>query len=330
MSTLRERVVAKAESQLGVRYFTMHAGPKGSANPGWGCAMLAMWCHNQVLGTDYYGSCYNIWGDAIGATIYTQGGGEFEVVPSLAQARPGDVICYFKGADTSRSTLCGHVALYVGDGMVIGAWGYGTPGTSYYMAGGSVRKTSVAGQMIGAAYRIVRCKRLDREPAPVKPAPRPYQAPGNAANDFGLAYRAHVQDLGWCEPVHDGQTAGTVGFGKRMEAFKITPPEGITLDVIAHIQNVGDKAYRGIVRGQGSGTGSSSNDPIIGTVGKSLRVEGISISVEKNTNPALKGKVLKYRCHVENVGWTEWAKAGTYCGTRGKSLRVEAIQMKFE
>ena len=160
--------------------------------------------------------------------------------------------------------------------------------------------------------------------------PKPKQVPGKAVNDYGLKYRAHCETAGWFDSVHDGQTAGTTGYGKRLEALKITPPEGVELEVTLHIQGIGDKTYKGIRKGKSSGTGSSSNDPIMGTVGKGKRVEGICVKVTKNTSAKLKGKQLYYRVHQQKVGWTKWTKAGTFCGTRGKGLRVEAIQMKFE
>ena len=160
VASLRDKVVAKAESQLGVRYWTMHTGPKGSGSEGFGCAMLVCWCLNQVLGTDYYGSCWNLWGDAIGAPQYNQGGGEFEEV-SEKDAQPGDAVIYFKsGAALGYSTSASHAALYVGHGQIIGSWGTGTPGEAGYMAGGSVRRGSVASQSLGGAYRFIRCKRL--------------------------------------------------------------------------------------------------------------------------------------------------------------------------
>lgn len=159
--------------------------------------------------------------------------------------------------------------------------------------------------------------------------PKPKQQTGKAENNYGLYYRAHCETAGWFAAVHDGQVAGTTGYGKRLEAFKITPPEGVTLDVLAHIQGIGDKWYHGITKGKSSGTGSSKNDPIIGTIGKGKRIEGICVDVVKNTNPKLKGKTLYYRVHVQKQGWTSWCKAGTYAGTRGKQLRIEAIQMVF-
>ena len=155
------------------------------------------------------------------------------------------------------------------------------------------------------------------------------QEPGKATNDLGLHYRAHVETIGWCAAVHDGQTAGTTGYGKRLEAIKITPPTGVELEVLLHIQGIGDKVYRGVRKGESSGTGSSPTDPIMGTVGKSKRIEGLSIEVTRCSNAKLNGKHLEYRAHVQGTGWTKWCKAGTYCGTRGKSKRIEAVQMRF-
>lgn len=157
MASLREQVLAKARSQLGVRYWSMHTGPKGSASEGWGCAMFVAWCLNQVLGTDYYGSCWNFWGDAIGAPQYNQGGGEFEVTDS---PEAGDLAIYFNpDVNIGYSTSASHTAVYIGNGQVIGAMGYGTPGSSGYLNIG-IKETSVSGQSLGGAVRYIRCKRL--------------------------------------------------------------------------------------------------------------------------------------------------------------------------
>lgn len=152
------------------------------------------------------------------------------------------------------------------------------------------------------------------------------QKPGNAVNNTGLYYRAHVANIGWCDSVRDGQTAGTTGNGYAMEALKIKPPKGMELTVKAHAQNVGWKTWKGIDGSENSGTGSSAHDPLIGTVGKSQRLEAIEIDVVKN--PAkLK---LSYRVHVSGYGWTGWVPAGYAAGTVGIGCAIEAIQMKAE
>lgn len=158
----RDQLVAVAKTQLGVRYWSMHWGPKGSAEPGWGCAMFVAYCFQQVLGTDYYGSCWNFWGDAIGAPQYNQGGGEFEQVPE-SDILPGDVAVYFPaGASLGYSTAAGHVALCVGNGEVIGAMGNGIPGEASYLNIG-ISQTPVGRQSIGGEVRFIRCTRLGDE-----------------------------------------------------------------------------------------------------------------------------------------------------------------------
>lgn len=155
-----------------------------------------------------------------------------------------------------------------------------------------------------------------RDTAPQKPVPQ--QGASEPLNGYGLTYRAHCEDVGWCEPVRDGQVAGTVGYGARLEAIKCTPPAGITLDFMLHVQDKGDVWYRGVKRGV--------HDPVMGTEGESRRIEGMQVNVAERTGD-MRGKAVYYRCHVQDHGWTGWVREGGYCGTRGESKRVEAIQM---
>lgn len=152
------------------------------------------------------------------------------------------------------------------------------------------------------------------------------QEPSNPVNDSGLTYRAHVADYGWLDAVRDGQTAGTTGKAKQLEAIKITPPDGLELSVKFHIENIGWKTFSGIKKGESSGEGSSDNDPIIGTVGESLRAEAIEIVADKNST----GKKLKYRVHIEDYGWTGWVDEGYSAGTVGIKKAIEAIQIVLE
>lgn len=155
----------------------------------------------------------------------------------------------------------------------------------------------------------------------------PKQEAGNAVNNAGLLYRAHVQDIGWCDAVHDGQQAGTTGYSARLEAFKITPPEGWELTVKVHIQDVGWKTYSGIKKGESSGEGSSANDPIIGTVGKSLRIEAVIIEVDKR--PANDKRKLQFQVHQSYHGWKPWTDEGYCSGTDDMGIQLEAIRMKI-
>ena len=156
-----------------------------------------------------------------------------------------------------------------------------------------------------------------RPPYSSTPEDSPHQIPGSALNDRGLWYSVHVQDVGWCDWVHDGQVAGTTGYAKRMEAIKVNPPEGVEMIAKAHIQNDGWKIYRNIVHG---------NDIVIGTTGQAKRLEMLSFEVVKS--PAGFGN-FDFRAHQQDVGWKGWTPSGYATGTDGQAIRLEALQMRF-
>lgn len=177
--SLRERVVALAESQLGEPYYSMNYGESegfggmgtNHIGKGWGCAELASYCHNVPLGTRYVGSCWNFAGDALGDPYTNQGGGEFKFVDSPL---PGDIVLYLApGHDGTDAEDYSHAAIYVGNGRVIGAWGKNKPWESTYIPGRGVSLDSVGQQNLGGGWRYVRCTRIDKpEPEP-EPEPQP-------------------------------------------------------------------------------------------------------------------------------------------------------------
>lgn len=121
-----------------------------------------------------------------------------------------------------------------------------------------------------------------------------------------LKYQAHIEAIGWQSWKSNGETAGTTGQSKRLEAIRMDAPFEVYAK--AHIQNVGWKDY-----------GKINKDTIIGTTGQGLRLECL----------CLKGK-FKYRVHIQDSGWSCWTNADGICtlGSVGQSLRIEAIQMK--
>lgn len=79
------------------------------------------------------------------------------------------------------------------------------------------------GQAAGTAGYGYRLEALE-----VVLVPKGQPAPGSTANAFynlngepSVQYRTHVQDIGWQNFVSDGQTSGTTGQGKRLEATTI-------------------------------------------------------------------------------------------------------------
>ena len=147
---------------------------------------------------------------------------------------------------------------------------------------------------------------------------QPHQEPGEPINDAGLYYQAHVQDIGWCPPVHDGQCAGTCGFSKRLEALKVNPPKGWKLRVKVHIEGIGWTQYD-VAHG---------NDTIIGTVGEGKRIEMMEICVLER--PLGDKRKLSFQVHEEWTGWKAWTPEGFASGTDGLMRRIEAVRIVIQ
>ena len=145
----------------------------------------------------------------------------------------------------------------------------------------------------------------------------PKQPSSKRTNTFELAYRAHQQSAGWLPVVHDGQVAGIPGQSLRLEALKFTPPKGVRLTVNAHMQGIGWRSYKNIERGR--------YDPVVGTTGEGRRLEAVQI----HADGLPEGKRLRYRAHVQGVGWQPWVESGKVAGTTGQRLRLEAIQVEI-
>ena len=145
------------------------------------------------------------------------------------------------------------------------------------------------------------------------------QAPSSdvpACISASLSAQAHVQNIGWMNPVGNGQVFGTSGQSKRIEAFKLSLPSntvGGGISYSAHVQNIGWQNW-------------VSNGAMAGTTGKSYRVEAIKVKLTGNMSKYFD---VWYRVHVQNYGWLGWTSNGNQAGTSGISYRIEAIQVKI-
>ena len=125
---------------------------------------------------------------------------------------------------------------------------------------------------------------------------------------FGtVSYQVHARDIGWCNWQCDGKMAGSTGQNRRIEAFRMIPV-GET-DVTVHIKDIGNKEYKNITK-----------DTILGTTGQDKRIESIKITG--------KDTCYLYRVQQKNVGWSDWMSNGEWAGAQGKSLQIEAIEIK--
>ena len=132
-----------------------------------------------------------------------------------------------------------------------------------------------------------------------------------------LVYQAHVADYGWLETVGDGETAGTTGKNKQMEAIKINLSNSSsysgTIEYCTHIESIGWQDWK-------------KNGQLSGTERQSKQIEAIKI---KLTGEMAAHYDVYYRVHVQELGWMDWASNGEAAGTAGYSYRIEAIQIEL-
>ena len=145
----------------------------------------------------------------------------------------------------------------------------------------------------------------------------PKQNPGAAKNGAGIKYHAHCQTVGDLATVRDGQVAGTIGYGKRLEALVIDAlPEGWELEAVAHVQGVGWRTYRGIKNGV---------KVLIGTKGKGRRIEALGFRVVKR--PGGDERKLHFQVHQQHYSWKADTLEGYTSGSDGEAMRVEAVKI---
>lgn len=137
-----------------------------------------------------------------------------------------------------------------------------------------------------------------------------------ADESAGIQYRAHVAYNGWLPWQNDGETAGTVGESRRMEAIKIKLTGSMSGSVI----------YQAYVRGEGWQSEVKDGETA-GTEGLLKQMEAIKIRLEGTV--AENYNVL-YRVHLKNKGWQDWVSNGAMAGSDTEALRIEAIEIKLE
>lgn len=106
--------------------------------------------------------------------------------------------------------------------------------------------------------------------------------------------------------------AGTRSLLRRLEGFQINiapPVPGLTLEYMAHLQDIGDTEW------VGEGT-------FVGTRGEFRRLEGFAI---RTAGPLAEDYNIYYMAHLSGSGDTDVFSNGQFCGTRGQFRSVEAI-----
>lgn len=131
-----------------------------------------------------------------------------------------------------------------------------------------------------------------------------------------VSYEVHAKDIGWQEEKEDGETAGTTGENRRVEAIQIqleNQDYAGNVNYQAHVQDIGWQTT--VWGGQ-----------VAGTTGQSKQVEAVKIWL---TGEMSKHYSIQYRTHIQDIGWQDWVCDGLISGTTGQSKRIEAIQIRL-
>ena len=129
-----------------------------------------------------------------------------------------------------------------------------------------------------------------------------------------VSVSAHVQNIGWMDPVSSGKVAGTTGRGLNLEALKISLEVDGTasqeqlanaISVEAHVSNVGWQAAAG-------------------TTGQSRAVEALRVRLSADLSARY---TVWYRVHSAEFGWLGWACDGADAGSAGYGRAVQAVQV---
>ena len=131
-----------------------------------------------------------------------------------------------------------------------------------------------------------------------------------------ISYKTHVQDYGWTSLSNNGNTSGSTGKAKRMEAIVINLKDNFLGDMVSYSTHLSDIGW----------TKNVNSGAVSGTTGQNRAIEAIKIQ--------LKGKAselfdIYYRVHVQNLGWLGWTRNDGYAGTTAGAVPVEAIQIKL-
>lgn len=134
-----------------------------------------------------------------------------------------------------------------------------------------------------------------------------------------ISYSGHVQTYGNTPDYRNGQTLGTTGKAKRLEAITINLSHGLnqmfgSLNYQVHCQTYG--WMNSVTEGRRTGT-----------TGEAKRLEAIRIQLSGDIS---KYCDVYYRVHSQRYGWLGWAKNGENAGTQGVAYRMEAIEIKLQ
>ena len=129
-------------------------------------------------------------------------------------------------------------------------------------------------------------------------------------------YSARLSGMGWTKYSSNGETCGTTGQSRQMEAIRIRVNAPVS----------GGIRYNVYAAGVGW-LGWVSNNEDAGTTGQSRLIEAIGIQL---TGDLAEKYDVRYRVYATGIGWTNWSTNGENAGIIGQSRLIEAIQINMQ
>jgi len=130
-----------------------------------------------------------------------------------------------------------------------------------------------------------------------------------------VSYSVHMAGIGWGGYASNGETAGTTGQSRQIEAIKVRVSSTIG----------GGIRYNTHVAGVGW-LGWQQNDEEAGTTGQSRQIEAIQVEL---TGKLAQQFQVRYRVHMSGIGWSGWSSNGEEAGTTGQSRQLEAVEIRL-
>lgn len=137
-----------------------------------------------------------------------------------------------------------------------------------------------------------------------------------------LTYQTYVEGEGWKDIVSAGNTSGTTGKNKSIQALKMNVATG---------SGVQDSLYSGgieyslYVQNEGW-LGWVSADQVSSVVESNKKTEAVRVRL---TGELASYANVYYRAHVSDYGWLDWAVNGQTAGTTKCNYTLQAIEVKI-
>lgn len=124
------------------------------------------------------------------------------------------------------------------------------------------------------------------------------------------------------------EDAGTEVIEESVVSAQDAAEDKADADAIADAQNEKPMKVSYSAHMQGSGWMDFVSDgATAGITGKSLRMEGVKILLDKGDETL--GGGIEYRMHMQRHGWGSWSRDGAVGGVVGNALRMEALQVRL-